>query len=101
MLSVGYAQAQLARRCGRIFCFATNGISNGWQYRASHKRSVPFLRGEEKSVFKFGGSAVVLFGEKAALLPSSDITAYTRKGIEALVRLGDVIAASPQPDAAT
>jgi phosphatidylserine decarboxylase len=53
-----------------------------------------FQRGEEKSVFKFGGSAVVLFGEKGAWQPSSDILAKTREGIETFIRLGDVIAAS-------
>ena len=28
-----------------------------------HPLDVPFQRGEEKSVFRFGGSAIVVFGE--------------------------------------
>jgi phosphatidylserine decarboxylase len=35
-----------------------------------HPREVPFLRGEEKSVFKFGGSAIVLFGEPGKWRPA-------------------------------
>ena len=52
-----------------------------------------FRRGEEKSVFKFGGSAVVMIGEKGAWKPADDILAHTQEGIETFVRLGDVIAA--------
>ncbi len=50
-------------------------------------------RGAEKSVFKFGGSAVVVFGERGAWRPSDDILKYTKEKIETLVRLGDPIAA--------
>jgi phosphatidylserine decarboxylase len=58
------------------------------------KRNDPFRRGAEKSVFEFGGSAVVLFGEKGAWLPASDIIANTQQGMETFIRLGDVIAAN-------
>ena len=58
-----------------------------------------FTRGEEKSVFKFGGSAVVLFGEKGAWRPSRDLIANTHEGMETFVRLGDVIATSLWADA--
>lgn len=51
-----------------------------------------FARGAEKSVFKFDGSAVVLFGEPGAWRPSDDILQNTQKNIETLVRLADVIA---------
>ena len=34
-----------------------------------HPLDVPFQRGEEKSVFRFGGSAIVVFGEPGAWRP--------------------------------
>jgi phosphatidylserine decarboxylase len=58
-----------------------------------HQRDRPFLRGEEKSVFKFGGSAVVLFGEAGAWQPAPDILQHTAEGIETYLRLGEIIAA--------
>jgi phosphatidylserine decarboxylase len=51
-----------------------------------------FERGVEKSVFKFGGSAVMVFGEVGAWSPSNDILQQTGQGVETLVRLGDCIA---------
>jgi phosphatidylserine decarboxylase len=59
-----------------------------------HPLDEPFRRGEEKSVFKFGGSAIIVFGEPGAWHPAEDLLAHTREGIETLVRLGDVIAAT-------
>jgi phosphatidylserine decarboxylase len=53
-----------------------------------------FERGAEKSVFKFGGSAVVVFGEAGAWRPAEDLLGHTRDGIETLVRLGEPIASS-------
>jgi len=57
-----------------------------------HRLDKPFSRGDEKSVFKFGGSAIILFGQAGAWLPTEDIIENTAKGIETLVRLGDRIA---------
>jgi phosphatidylserine decarboxylase len=57
-----------------------------------HRPEERFARGDEKSIFKFGGSAIVVFGKPGAWLPSDDIVANTRKGIETLVRLGETIA---------
>jgi phosphatidylserine decarboxylase len=57
-----------------------------------HGKDTPFRRGEEKSVFRFGGSAVVVFGQKGAWRPADDILRNTLKGMETYVRLGDVIA---------
>jgi phosphatidylserine decarboxylase len=52
------------------------------------------VRAAEKSVFKFGGSAVVLFGERSAWRPANDILQYTGQNIETLVRLGEPIASA-------
>lgn len=57
-----------------------------------HPTETEFHRGEEKSVFKFGGSAIVVFGEVRAWRPADDILEHTAKGIETLVRLGDRVA---------
>jgi len=57
-----------------------------------HPLDLPFTRGEQKSVFRFGGSAVVLFGERGAWRPSDDLLQKTSEGVETLVRLGDEIA---------
>ena len=57
-----------------------------------HPLDQHFERGAEKSVFKFGGSAVVVFGEAGAWTPSNDILQQTKHGVETLVRLGDCIA---------
>jgi phosphatidylserine decarboxylase len=56
-----------------------------------HPRETAFQRGEEKSVFKFGGSAVVLFGEHGKWRPADDILEHTAQSIETLIRLGDTI----------
>jgi phosphatidylserine decarboxylase len=56
-----------------------------------HPRETAFQRGEEKSVFKFGGSAVVVFGEPGKWRPADDILEHTAQSVETLIRLGDTI----------
>jgi phosphatidylserine decarboxylase len=63
-----------------------------------HPLERPFLRGEQKSIFRFGGSAVVLFGEPGAWRPSEDLLQKTSEGVETFVRLGDEIASGNKPD---
>jgi len=67
-----------------------------------HPTDTVFARGAEKSVFKFGGSAVIVFGELGKWSPCADILDRTSKGIETLIRLGEPIAvkveASNRPD---
>jgi phosphatidylserine decarboxylase len=57
-----------------------------------HPLDVPFERGAEKSAFRFGGSAIVMFGEPQAWCPSEDLLKHTAESIETLVRLGDTVA---------
>ncbi|MCK1360446.1 phosphatidylserine decarboxylase [Bradyrhizobium sp. 199] len=59
-----------------------------------HDIEKPFKRGDEKATFRFGGSAVAMFGEPGKWLPSDDMLANTEKGVETLVRLGEIIARS-------
>ena len=48
-----------------------------------------FKRGREKGYFLFGGSTIIVLGEKGAWTPSSDILENTAKGMETYIRLGD------------
>jgi phosphatidylserine decarboxylase len=57
-----------------------------------HDIQTPFKRGEEKSTFRFGGSAVAFFGEPGKWRPTNDLIEHTKAGTETLVRLGEVIA---------
>ena len=57
-----------------------------------HPHETAFQRGEEKSVFKFGGSAIVVFGEPGKWRPADDILQHTTQSIETFVKLGDTIA---------
>ena len=48
-------------------------------------------RGQEKGMFRYGGSSIVLFGERGAWRPDDEIVARTKQGVETLVRLGTPI----------
>src|SRR5438132_7198616 len=56
-----------------------------------HPLDAPFQRGEEKSVFRFGGSAIVVFGQPGMWRPSDDLLAHTTEGVETFVRLGEPV----------
>ncbi|MGZ3688726.1 MAG: phosphatidylserine decarboxylase [Bdellovibrionota bacterium] len=58
----------------------------------THDEKLPFRRGDEKGYFLFGGSTVIVLGEKGRWKPSEDLLTMTSRGIETLVRLGDVVA---------
>ncbi len=55
----------------------------------SHPWKKPFSRGEEKGYFLFGGSTVILLGEKGLWKPSADMTSNTANGIETYLHIGD------------
>jgi phosphatidylserine decarboxylase len=57
----------------------------------SHPIERPFARGQEKGYFLFGGSTVVVYGEKGAWQPAADLMENTRQGIETLVELGSPV----------
>jgi phosphatidylserine decarboxylase len=58
----------------------------------SHRWNKPFMRGEEKGYFLFGGSTVILIGEKGKWKPSQDITSNTANGIETYLHIGTEVA---------
>lgn len=51
-----------------------------------------FKRGDEKGYFLFGGSTVIVLGEKGRWSPSGDIVENTKKKLETYVHLGTAIA---------
>jgi len=57
-----------------------------------HKEKEPFKRGDLKGMFHFGGSTVILIGEKDRWTPSPDLLEQSYKGIETYVRVGDTVA---------
>ena len=57
----------------------------------SHPWNKPFRRGEEKGYFLFGGSTVILVGEKGAWKPSQDILKNTAEGYETYLQLGQEV----------
>jgi phosphatidylserine decarboxylase len=59
----------------------------------THPLDRPFHRGDEKSHFDFGGSAIVVFGEPGAWRPADDVLNQTAEGVETLLRLGQSVAA--------
>lgn len=79
------------RRFGQLGFVEVGALSVG-RIAQVHPLDRPYRRGDEKSVFKFGGSAVVVFGEPGRWRPSADIVENTVKGVETLVRLGDEVA---------
>jgi phosphatidylserine decarboxylase len=81
---------------GRLGFVEVGALSVG-RIVQKHPYDRPFKRGEEKSVFKFGGSAIVVFGEPGHWRPASDIVANTARNIETLVRLGDTVAEAAEP----
>jgi phosphatidylserine decarboxylase len=79
------------RHFGRVAFVEVGALSVG-RIAQVHPTDRPFRRGAEKSVFRFGGSAVVVFGEAGAWRPAGDILEHTEQNIETLVRLGEPIA---------
>jgi len=57
-----------------------------------HPPRRPLKRGDEKALFKFGGSAVVLFGKPGRWAPSGDVLAHTKDNMETLIRVGEPVA---------
>jgi phosphatidylserine decarboxylase len=75
-----------------VLAFVEVGAMTVGRIVQSHQPRAPFKRGEEKSCFSFGGSAVVVFGEPDTWRPEDDVLRYTRMGIETYLRLGEVVA---------
>lgn len=77
--------------------FAEAGAVTVGRVAQVHPIDRPFQRGDQKSMFHFGGSAIVVFGEPGAWPPDDDLLRHTQEGLETFVRLGDRIAAASAP----
>jgi phosphatidylserine decarboxylase len=78
------------RHFGRLAFVEVGALSVGRIVQV-HPLDAPFQRGEEKSVFRFGGSAIVVFGEPGIWRPSDDLLEHTKEDVETLVRLGEPV----------
>jgi phosphatidylserine decarboxylase len=58
----------------------------------SHDETTPHSKGDEKGYFLFGGSTVILLGEKGKWTPSEDILRNTNDGVETYLHLGEEVA---------
>ena len=58
----------------------------------THSENAPFKRGDEKGYFLFGGSTVIVFGQKGVWRPSEDILNQTHNQTETFIQLGDSVA---------
>lgn len=79
------------RNLGRLAFVEVGALTVG-RIVQKHPLDAPYERGQEKSMFRFGGSAIVVFGEPGAWRPSEDILAHTREGVETFIRLGEPVA---------
>jgi phosphatidylserine decarboxylase len=78
------------RHFGRLAFVEVGALSVGRIVQV-HPLDAPFQRGEEKSVLRFGGSAIVVFGQPGMWRPSDDLLAHTKEDVETLVRLGEPV----------
>lgn len=58
---------------------------------SNHKGYGPVQRGQEKGMFEFGGSTVVLMLEPGRLIPDEDILRNSSAGEETIVKMGERI----------
>jgi phosphatidylserine decarboxylase len=78
------------RNFGRLAFVEVGALSVGRIVQV-HPADAPFQRGEEKSFFRFGGSAIVMFGEPGKWRPFDDLLEHTKQRVETLARLGEPI----------
>jgi len=57
----------------------------------------PVATGDEKGLFEFGGSTVILVLEPGRVTVDPDLVESTRRGIEVLLRMGEGIATAAKP----
>ena len=57
----------------------------------NHKRGTHFNKGQEKGMFEFGGSTVVLLIENNKVLLDNDLLVNTKEGYETEVKIGEKI----------
>ena len=63
----------------------------------NHHKEHSFSRGEEKGMFEFGGSTIVLLVEKGRITPDADLLKNTAEGYETVVKYGEKIGIARRP----
>lgn len=58
---------------------------------SNHHQKYKFSRGEEKGMFEYGGSTVVLIIPSDTVIPDNDILKNTNDGFETVVKMGEKI----------
>ena len=53
-----------------------------------------FERGDEKGMFLFGGSTVIVLGERGKWAPDERILTHTKEGVEAYLKMGQAVGAA-------
>ena len=77
------------KRFGKLAYIEVGAICVGKIYQSfEDSLSLNFSRGGEKGRFLFGGSTVIVLGEKGKWRPSEDILENTERGIETYLYLG-------------
>jgi phosphatidylserine decarboxylase len=75
---------------GKILHFEVGALMVG-KVILHNRKFCTFSKGQEKGWFEFGGSTIVQFIHKEAVLPDQDILDHTEKGLETLVKMGERI----------
>ena len=57
----------------------------------NHKANGMFFRGQEKGMFEFGGSTVLLLFQKNAIKVEEEILINTKKKRETMIKMGDKV----------
>lgn len=60
----------------------------------NYDKAVRIRRGDEKGMFQFGGSTIVLLFQENAVVPDEDILRNTADGFETIVKMGEKIGSS-------
>ena len=63
---------------------------------SNHDEEAVFSRGDEKGLFEFGGSTIVLLLKKDAAEPAPEILRATAEGCETVIRMGERIGTAKQ-----
>ena len=75
-----------------ILAFSTFGVGAMLVGKISnHHHKHKFIRGEEKGMFEYGGSTVVLIIPPDTVIPDNDILNNTKDGFETVVKMGERI----------
>ena len=81
---------------GKLACIEVGAAMVG-KIIQTHDEATTHSKGDQKGYFLFGGSTVILLGEKGKWSPSKDILSNTKDGVETYLQLGDEVALLVNP----